>query len=269
MRDETGDIRDFYNASAEKEDRRLERHQLERDMTWRYLDKYLPRQGKILEIGAGTGAYTILLARRGYRVTAVDFAAELLDKCRQKAKEEKLEDKVTCLTADARDLAVVIAADFDAALMMGPLYHLVLEEDRRQALQEAYRRLKSGGVIFSTLISRYGIWNDIMQRFPDYVEYQPYMKSLLTQGTEGLPAERKGAFRGYFAATREIAPLHEAIGFKTLALAGIETAGVRDEMYNPLRGKRRELWLDFLFAISAEESIVGASNHILYAGVKE
>jgi len=47
--DDTSDIRQYYEESVEKEDGRLERHQLERDMTWRYLDKYLPRQGKILE----------------------------------------------------------------------------------------------------------------------------------------------------------------------------------------------------------------------------
>ena len=88
MRDDTGDIRQFYDDSVEKENTRLERHQLEHDMTWRYLDKYLPRRGKILEIGCATGAYTIPLAKRGYYVTAVDFAAKEVELCEKKVKEE-------------------------------------------------------------------------------------------------------------------------------------------------------------------------------------
>lgn len=269
MGDDTSDIRQFYDDSADKESRRLERHQLERDMTWRYLDKYLPRQGKILEIGAATGAYTIPLAKRGYSVTAVDFSPNLLEICQKKVKEEGLREKVNCLVADARDMAGVVAADFDAALMMGPLYHLILEEDRRQALQEVFQRLKPRGIIFSTFISRYGIWGDVMKDLPHYIELQKDVHSVIYEGKDADLAYKKGNFRGYFATPAEIVPLHEATGFKTLTLAGIETAGIRDEIYNELKGKRRQSWLDLLFSISTEKSIIGASNHILYIGVKE
>jgi hypothetical protein len=54
--DDITDIREMYNANWEKEDDRLLRHQLERDITWRYLEKYLTTPGmKVLEIGAATG----------------------------------------------------------------------------------------------------------------------------------------------------------------------------------------------------------------------
>jgi S-adenosylmethionine-dependent methyltransferase len=270
MPDDVSDIQSFYDASAEKEGRRLEVHQLERDMTWHYLDKYLPRQGKILEIGAATGAYTVMLAKRGYPVTAVDFAPSLLEVCRKRAKAEGVGGKVTCITADGRDLSPVTASDYDAVLMMGPFYHLVLEADRRQALAEATCKLKKGGVIFSTFISRFGIWNDIIQNYPQQIEWPGWFEPMFVKGSQDIPEEFRGkAFRGYFAATEEITPFHEKMGFKTLALAGIETAGVRDELYNALQGKKRQLWLDFLFKISTEKSIIGASNHLLYVGIKE
>jgi S-adenosylmethionine-dependent methyltransferase len=267
--DDTSDIRQFYNDSAEKEDGRLKRHQLEQDMTWRYLDKYLPRRGKILEIGAATGAYTVPLAKRGYNVTAVDFSPNLLEICQKKVKQEGLEQKVNCLVADARELAGVIADDYDAVLMMGPLYHLILEEDRQKALKEAFKHLKPGGMIFSTFISRYGIWGDITKDYPHYIELQKDVHSVIYEGRDAELAYKKGNFRGYFATPAEIVPLHEKTGFSTLALAGIETPGVRDEVYNDIKGKRREMWLDLLFSISTETSIIGASNHILYVGVKE
>jgi 2-polyprenyl-3-methyl-5-hydroxy-6-metoxy-1,4-benzoquinol methylase len=265
--DDTSDIRQFYDAAAEKENTRLERHQVERDMTWRYLDKYLPRRGRILEVGCATGAYTIPLAKRGYFVTAVDFSSTELELCKKHTKTEKQEEKINCVLADARDLSDITGSNFDAALMMGPLYHLLLEEDRLTALRQAHRHLKKGGLIFSTFISRYGIWNDVIRDIPHYIDNKVDAESTLKYGRDAQTAE--GGFRGYFATAEEIPPLHEKAGFKTLALAGIETAGMRDDIYASVSGRRQQMWLDLLFSISTQPSIIGASNHILYVGVKE
>jgi hypothetical protein len=80
----------------------------------------------------------------------------------------------------------------------------------------------------------------------------------------------RGRFRGYFAQSSEIAPLHEAMGFETLVVAGIEPAiSADDDSYNKLQGKERQLWLDLLYEMSTEESIIGASRHLLYIGKKQ
>ena len=104
MRDDVSDIADFYNSDVAKEHNRLEQHQLEYDLTWRYLDKYLPAGGSILELGAATGRYTCELARKGYEVTAVDLSAALTEECRKNLAAEGLEERVRLLVADARDL---------------------------------------------------------------------------------------------------------------------------------------------------------------------
>ena len=44
MIDDVTDIAKFYNSDPEEEHSRLERHQLEHDLTWRYLNQYLPSQ---------------------------------------------------------------------------------------------------------------------------------------------------------------------------------------------------------------------------------
>ena len=72
MPDNVEDIRAFYDANVDREHDRLTRHPIEHDVTWRYLDAYLPAKGTILDIGCATGAYTIPMARRGYHVTAVE-----------------------------------------------------------------------------------------------------------------------------------------------------------------------------------------------------
>ena len=80
MSDDISDIAVFYGHGVEEEDSRLDRHQLEHDVTWRYLTRYLPPSGSILEIGAATGRYTAELCRLGYAVTAVDLSATLLER---------------------------------------------------------------------------------------------------------------------------------------------------------------------------------------------
>jgi len=266
--DDIHDIAAFYNGDPEREHGRLERHQLEHDLTWRYLNEYLPSRGSILEVGAATGRYTLELAKRGYAITAVDLSEALLEKCRERIIAEGLERQVCFVVADARNLSPITGNAFDAVLLMGPLYHLILEADRKMALKEAFERLREGGILFSAFISRFGIMGDLLKKMPDWIEDQAEVRSILMQGKDP-DHHPEGGFRGYFAQPAEIAPLHEEIGFDTLVVAGVEPAiSADDESYNRLLGNQRAGWLDLLHAISTEPSILGASRHILYVGQK-
>jgi S-adenosylmethionine-dependent methyltransferase len=266
--DDIRDIQTLYDRIAENEHTRLERHQLEYDLTWRYLERYLPSQGTMLEIGAATGRYTLELARRGYQVTAVDISEVELGICRTRLADAGLEKQVRLVVADARRLDAVTERGFDAVLLMGPLYHLVLETDRKLALQATFDRLRADGVIFTAFISRFGILGDLMKNDPAWIEKRADVRSVTHQGKDPDDYPR-GGFRGYFARADEIPALHEAIGFDSLALAGVEPAiSADDEIYNRLEGTQRKLWLDLLEEFSTETSIVGASRHLLYIGRK-
>lgn len=269
MIDDISDIAAYYNNEPEIERNRLTRHQLEHDLTWRYLDQYLPSRGSILEIGAATGGYTLGLARRGYSVTAVDLSAGNIELCRKNLAEAGLEQQVRLVLADARNFHEVTERGFDAVLLMGPLYHLIEEADRKLALKEAADRLREGGILFSAFISRFGILGDLLKNVPDWIMDQAEVRAILGEGSNPYNL-RPGGFRGYFAKVSEITPLHEALGFETLALVGVEPAiSADDESYNRLEGELRRLWLDLLYEISAEKSIVGASRHLLYIGRKK
>ncbi len=150
MADDLSDIAAHYDDELERERSRLDRHQLEHDLTWHYLDQYLPVQGSILEVGAATGTYTLELAKRGYNLTSVDLSATLLDECRVRLADEGLQEQVRLAVADARDLSRITERGFDAALLMGPLHEalgfetLVLAgvEPAISADDECYNRLE-------------------------------------------------------------------------------------------------------------------------------
>jgi hypothetical protein len=157
---------------------------------------------------------------------------------------------------------------FDVVLLMGPLYHLVVDADRMATLKEAYVRLRKGSLIFSTFISRFGLMGDLIKNVPAWIEGQDEVRSVLEKGKNPDDFPR-GGFRGYFTQISEIAPLHEAIGFETIKVVGVEPAiSADDESYNKLQGKQRQQWLDLLVEISTEKSIIGASRHLLYIGRK-
>ncbi len=264
--DDISDIRSYYD-SALNEEERLGRHQLEWDLTWRYLDEYLPARGRILEVGAATGRYTRELARRGYRVTAADLSPILTEWSRARCTEEGLGGSVRHLVADARDLSALAGETFDAALVMGPLYHLAHRQDRLAALREAGRLLPVGGLLVTTHIARLGILGDLLRTVPEWaLTAEP--PSILAEGRDPQ-GPHEGGFRAYFARAEELAPLHEEAGFETLVVAAAEPAiSADDESYNRLEGELRRAWLDLLYQVSAEPSIVGASRHLLVIGRK-
>jgi len=268
MPDDITDIIDFYNKNAETEHNRLDRHQLEYDLTWRFLEQHLPDKGAILEIGAATGRYTLHLAERGYTITAVDLSSVQLDYATKRITEAGLEGSVEFLVADVRDLSMVTKTDYDVVLLMGPLYHLVEKADREKALQQVYDHMKPGGIIFSSFISRFGILGDLIKNMPDWIKRQREVVSVLMRGrdSEEYPP---GGFRGYFAEVSEIEPLHEGVGFGMIELVGVEPAiSADDESYNKLDEELRELWLDLLQEVSANVSTIGASRHLLFIGRK-
>jgi hypothetical protein len=136
------------------------------------------------------------------------------------------------------------------------------------ALKEAFDRLRDGGIFFSSFISRFGLMSDLLKNVPDWIEDQADVWSILEHGKDSEDHPR-GGFRGYFAQPREIALLHENVGFHTLVVAGVEPAiAADDESYNQLQGKHRGQWLEVLYTMSTEPSILGASRHLLYIGQK-
>lgn len=262
-------IEAFYDGQSLIEDNRLDRHQLERDITLRYLDRYLPKKGNILEIGAATGNYTSELARRGCSVTAVNISAQLLDLGRSKISRQNLNSYVTFIKADARDLSHIADNEYDAVLLMGPLYHLLELKYRKMVVQQAHSKLKTKGVIFSAFISRLGILGYLMRKTPEWIDDQTQVCSLIESGHDPIEDKYLSGFIGYYARTSEMLSLHENEGFKTITLAGVEPCiSADDDSYNNLTGKRRKLWLNLLYEVSKDPSMLESSRHVLYIGQK-
>lgn len=264
MADDVDDIRDFYDRGVDVEEQRLLRRRLEFDLTLLLLHKHLPETGAVLEVGAGPGRYTEVLLERGHPVTAVDLSPQQLARCGERIARRQPGAPLTLIEADARDLGGV-PGGFAAALLMGPLYHLVEFDDRLRAIRQVYDRLQPGGVIFAAWVSRLGMLADLVARDPGWIEHLDEVRSIMADGRD--PPGPRAGFRGYFATAEEIEPLFEAQGFGTVALAGVEPVIAADDAsYDALDPELRRRWLELFSTICAEPSIVGASRHLLYIG---
>lgn len=134
----------YYNKFNEDK-RLLSRHGIvEYTTSMKYILKYLKKYSnpKIIDIGAGTGRYSIALANLGYDVTAIELVKHNLMTLKSKS------NKVKAYLGNALDLSKFKDNTFDIILLFGPMYHLIKEEDKIKCLLEAKRILKNNGLIF-------------------------------------------------------------------------------------------------------------------------
>lgn len=113
--------------------------------TMKYIEKYLKPDMRILEVGAATGRYSHALARKGYKVDAVELLEHNIEIFKQNTTEG---EDITITQGNAMDLSAFEDATYDITLVLGPLYHLFTEEDKLKALKEAVRVTKKGGIVF-------------------------------------------------------------------------------------------------------------------------
>ncbi len=148
-------VSEFYNKI--NEDVRLEKSrqgQLEFLVTMEYIHRYLKAGDRILEIGAGTGRYSVALAKEGYEVTSLELVEKNLEKLKENASDLT---NIEAFQGDALDLSRFEDDSFDVTLVFGPMYHLYDEADQHKALDEAIRVTRPGGTILVAFLSVHAI----------------------------------------------------------------------------------------------------------------
>jgi 2-polyprenyl-3-methyl-5-hydroxy-6-metoxy-1,4-benzoquinol methylase len=138
MREEL--IRSYYDKRADDEWRRFERHRMEFAISMRVLSAHLPAQGKVLDCGGGPGRFAIWLAGKGYQVTLFDLSEGCLEYARAQATVAGVSLRYE--RGSATDLRRFEGGEFQAVLLLGPLYHLLELDDRRK---RSRKRSESSG----------------------------------------------------------------------------------------------------------------------------
>lgn len=254
-----GLLEEFYN-SRDEEKRLLSQHgQVEYLTTMKYIRECLSRfaSPEILEVGAGTGRYSVTLAKEGYSVTAVELVPRNLEVLRSKLDGS---EPISAIQGNALDLSAFRNGSFDVTMLLGPMYHLYTVEDKLRALSEAVRVTKPGGYLLvaycmnePTIIQYVFLSNhldDVMKT-----------NSLLTDDWH-CRSDPKEIFD--LVRTEDIALLDSGFPLERIKLVATDGAahylsGFIDDMDRDTFAK----WMEYHLATCERQDLIGASNHTL------
>lgn len=177
----------------------------------------------------------------------------------------------SCRVGDSRQLGFdnEIA---DAVLLLGPLYHLIDEQERNRCLMEANRVLKVGGYMLAVGISRFASTIDglVSGYFLDPV-FQEIMKGDLETGQHRNPSNNPAYFVDtYFHHPDELQSEVASAGFDVSSVVAVEGISylMKDFDKNWAIDENRAFLLEIIDKVESESSLIGASPHIMCIGTK-
>lgn len=250
-------LNEFYSNYDEDGRLRSKHGMVEYLTTMRYIQKYLRPGMRILEIGAATGRYSHALAQQGYRVDAVELVQHNIEIFRDKTQPG---ETVTIRQGNAKDLHFWADETYDLTLLLGPMYHLFTVEDQLQALSEALRVTKKGGIIMvaycgndATMV-QYCFGRGMLKE----EKYQKLVDPVTFKAASD-PAELFELYR-----KEDIDALMAHFSTKRLHYVGTDMATnymrlTIDEMDDAFF----ETYLKYHFVICERPDMVGVSHHIL------
>jgi len=253
---------DYYDNYDEDGRLGSRRGSIEFLTTKRYIEKYLKPGDRILEIGAATGRYSHTFARMGYTVDAVELLDHHIEIFR---KNTNPDDKVTITQGNAMDLSGFQDNTYDITLLLGPLYHLYTQDDKRQAISEAIRVTKQGGVIFAAYVI-----SDSCLLFEGFINGGFNVADFIERGLiDPITFETKSEPKDLFELVRKEQIDDLMSVFTVSRLHYIASGGCLRyvsrmcEALDAMDDETYELLLRYHFATCEREDLVGISSHAL------
>ena len=225
--------------------------------TLRYIEKYLRPGMRILEIGAATGRYSHHFARLGYTVDAVELVEHNIEIFKKNTKDC---EAISITQGNAKDLRGFADDTYDITLLLGPMYHLFTEAEKLQALSEAIRVTKKGGIIFTAYcmgdasVLLYGFSRGEIHNIIDKCMLDPVTFETFSKPWDLFELHRKediDALRSHFNVTQ---------------LHFLATDGYANHMRATLAEMDEgtfQLFLRYHFATCERLDMIGYSNHTL------
>lgn len=252
-------INDFYNTYDEDSRLILKHGTVEFLTTMRYIEKYIRPNDHVLEVGAGTGRYSHALARQGYTVDAVELVNHNIEVFR---KNTLPNEKVTIIQGNALDLSSFSDNKYDITLLLGPLYHLYHNDDKRQALSEAIRVTKQGGIVFAAYVISDGCLLDegFYHRNFNVAEY--IKNGLLDAETFAAKSEPKDLFE--LVRKEDIDELMSAFSATRLHYVAADGCSLlMREAIDKMDDDIFDLYLKYHFATCERTDFVGITSHAI------
>ncbi len=249
-----------YYGKFNEEKRLNSRHgQVEFVTSMAYIHRYLDKvaegrpnsEVKILDVGAGTGRYSVPLAEEGYDVTAVELVKHNLGRLKAKGSTVK------AYQGNAMKLSRFEENTFDLTLVFGPMYHLHAEADKQKALLEAKRVTKPGGIILVAYV---------MNEFSviTFAFKERHIKEALQTGMldESYHTTDKANELYSMVRLEDMERINQAVGLERVqVIAADGAANYIRPFLNALDEEEYQEFIKYHLAICERADLMGASSH--------
>ncbi|MBU0955469.1 MAG: class I SAM-dependent methyltransferase [Spirochaetes bacterium] len=253
--DDTERVSAVYDIFNEEKRLASKSAQVEFLTTIRIISRYLKPGSKILDLGAGTGAYSLYLAKAGHSLSAVDLVEKHVLSIRQKIAEQPDLD-ILALQGTALDLSAFAAGSFDLVLCLGPLYHLDSRQSQQRCLEEIRRVCKPDGHIACAFIN-----NDMVIA----TESLRYNSSFLLEDSYDHSTFKVEDFPFVFHTVEACRVVLREGGLRILTEAASDgLSELMAEKINSLDDASWERWLQYHFYTCEKPEFFGSSNHLLF-----
>ena len=246
-------IEKHYNKHPE-DLRLLRRHGIvEFETTMHHLRRFLKPGMQLLDISAGTGRYTSALMAEGYDVKAVELVKRNIQVFLDR------EPTADVVQGDARNMPFIPTASADVTLLLGPLYHLIGDEEKLKALTEAKRVTKPDGLIFvAYLMNEYSILS--------YCFDEDRIGGLLGKGVVDREFHIKAEADELYDYVRidDINRLDAAAGLERVTIFSPD--GAADYMrtrLNRMSDETFSLFIEYQKIVSERSDLIGAGSHVV------
>jgi ubiquinone/menaquinone biosynthesis C-methylase UbiE len=233
------------------------------------LGRYLPpRPAVIADVGGGPGTYALPLARAGYRVHLLDPAPGHVATARRISLSQGTGRLASAQTGHARELPWPDESA-DACLLFGPMYHLTDSGERQEALAEARRILRPGGLLLVTAISRFAsTMAGLARGLLADAAFEPVVDADVLTGQHRNPGQRPGWFTtAFYHRPDEFAAEVRDGGFalSTLLTVSGPAAYLQNLAWWLDDPGRRDTLLRAIRRVETEPSLLGAGPAVLAA----
>ena len=227
--------------------------------TMKYINKYIKSDDRVLEIGAGTGRYSHALAQEGYDVDAVELVEHNIEIFKQHTQPN---ENITIAQGNAMDLSAFPDNTYDISLLLGPLYHLYTKADKQQALSEAIRVTRPGGIVFAAYVISDGCLLDEGFHRGNINVSKYIEKGLLDSQTFAANSGPKDLFE--LVRKENIDNLMSVFPVTRLHYVAADGCALfMREAIDMMDNDTFELYLKYHFATCEREDLLGISSHTI------
>ena len=227
-------------------------YNIEFKYTKRILDRYIDKSSNVIEIGCGTGYYGMYLADKCNKYIGYDIVPGNIDLFNKKIRDNNIHN-VEAYVGDAINLTNVKDNSFDVVLVLGPMYHLPLEE-RKLVFAESKRVCKKNRIIMYAYINKIGVYIGSCINNADTYPNLQKNNSILKNGIDDT---RDNIY--WFTMPEDMeneAKLNELIVLENLGIDFTFIPQILDE-----KSERKEAFEELLDFLTSRKSCTGFSGH--------